>query len=93
MHPVAATDENQIPNCARVIKELKQCHSKQTLLTKLFSKGCDFERIQLDRCLRVNKEIRRRTNYLTSSRFTDEDKERFKIEIEHIKMKHKDLLG
>lgn len=90
MHPVAATDALQIPDCADAINALKQCH-KDRYLAK-FIGICNEQRSTLDQCLRVNKEIKRLENHLKSSIFDKEKKADMKVRMAHLRKEHKDIL-
>jgi hypothetical protein len=62
MHPVRANDPRQVEMCASQILALQACHREW----KKWWGGCNDTRMELDKCLREEKQIRRTKNLQNS---------------------------
>lgn len=62
MHPVAGLDVKQVPMCKDQIHALNRCHSENSFIRKAFLMVCNDAKLDLDKCLRADKERRYRLN-------------------------------
>jgi len=78
MHPIAGLDPEQVPMCRSQISALEHCHISQSFWRKAFMGACNETRLELDQCLREEKQIRRKANLEKSKRFQQYVKQREK---------------
>ncbi|BBN13427.1 hypothetical protein Mp_6g03370 [Marchantia polymorpha subsp. ruderalis] len=67
MHPPLTLHKH--PDCQEIITQFKQCHDDHPY-TKFFGVCTDLK-IQLDKCFKAEKEVKRKANFEASKQFKE----------------------